>query len=345
MTYETDSKSSAQLEREVEAQRNQVEARIGEIKDRLSPGQLVDEMLSYTKSGGADIAQNLGRQITANPLPAVLLGVSVAWLMSSNQTAPAPAPVATPAPRRREPDLPYARVSGGLKRVEHKADEAGKWWSEFESTTGDRFRAQSNELGERAGHFTDKAGKTFSGFIDDTGNRIRQFQDEAGNTLDDAMGWTSHSWSDMQNAIGTQMNNVAQSARDLRDNVSSGAQDLGHTVQTQTDQFARQIGRLFNDQPLVAGALAFAAGAALGATLPHTAEEDRLVGKSADKLKSQAADAGGRLYEQGKEQVSDVYEDAADKVADLYDGTKERVAGVTSGSTDGGGYDSGVAKH
>lgn len=343
MTYDTDSKSSAQLEREVEAQRSQVEARIGEIKERLSPGQLVDEMLSYTKTGGADFAQNLGRQVTANPLPAVLLGVSVAWLMSSSQKAPTIAPA--PVQPRREPDLPYARVSGGLKRVEHKADDAGKWWSEFESSTGERFRAQSNELGERAGHFTDKAGKTFSGFIDDTGNRIRQFQDEAGNTLDDAMGWTSHSWSNMQNAIGAQMNNVAQSARDLRDNVSSGAQDLGHTVQAQSDQFARQVTRLFDQQPLIAGALAFAAGAALGATLPHTAEEDRLVGKSADKLKSQAADAGGRLYEQGKEQVSDIYEDASEKVADLYEDTKDRVGAVASGSTEGSGADAGAAKH
>ena len=54
MTYEN--KSSAELEREVEAQRNRVEARLGEIKDRLSPGQLLDEALSYTKHGGAHFA-------------------------------------------------------------------------------------------------------------------------------------------------------------------------------------------------------------------------------------------------------------------------------------------------
>ena len=35
-------KSSADLEREAQAQRDRIEARIGEIRERLSPGQLVD---------------------------------------------------------------------------------------------------------------------------------------------------------------------------------------------------------------------------------------------------------------------------------------------------------------
>ena len=73
--------SSAEIEREVEAQRAQVESTIGEIKERLTPGQLMDEVLSYTKHGGAHFASNLGHTITANPLPATLLGISLAWLM------------------------------------------------------------------------------------------------------------------------------------------------------------------------------------------------------------------------------------------------------------------------
>ena len=76
MTY--DNKTSADLEREVAEQRNRVEARIGEIKDRLSPGQLLDEALSYTKHGGAHFASNLGSQISANPIPAALSSIGTA---------------------------------------------------------------------------------------------------------------------------------------------------------------------------------------------------------------------------------------------------------------------------
>ncbi|HLV84119.1 MAG TPA: DUF3618 domain-containing protein, partial [Devosia sp.] len=47
MAYESE-KSSAELQRELEMQRSRVEDTIDEIQQKLSPGQLVDEMLAYT---------------------------------------------------------------------------------------------------------------------------------------------------------------------------------------------------------------------------------------------------------------------------------------------------------
>jgi len=330
MAYANGQKSSAELEREVNEQRTRVEARIGEIKDRLSPGQLIDEMLSYTKDGGSKFASNLGQQITANPLPATLVGVGLAWLMASNMTG-SNDQVASPEPRRDFEEYPYARVSsGGLKRVSHSADETGQWWSEFESDTGMRYKAKSDSLGRRAGHFTDATGKMFAGFIDDTGNRIKQFQDEAGNKLDDAMGWASHSWHDAQQGLGMAVHGVTSAASRAGAGLVTGTRQLGGTVQAQTDQLSRQITTLFEQQPLIAGALAFAAGAALGAALPHTAQEDQLIGRQADKVRRKAGERAEDLYEQGKEQVAEVYEDVSDKAAQVYTETKERV-GLTDG--------------
>ena len=40
-------------------------------------------------------------------------------------------------------------------------------------------------------------------------------------------------------------------------------------------------------------ALAFAVGAAVGATLPHTAQEDQLLGEQADKLRGKAMKTAG----------------------------------------------------
>ena len=55
-----DTKTSAQLEMEVEAQRNRLEDRVTEIQERLSPGQLVDELLGYAKkSGGTEFVAKL----------------------------------------------------------------------------------------------------------------------------------------------------------------------------------------------------------------------------------------------------------------------------------------------
>ena len=333
-------KSSAELELEVEAQRNRVEARIGEIKDRLSPGQLVDELLSYTKYGGAHFASNFGQQVSANPIPAALVGVGLAWLISSNMNGGGATHAS--APVRDEPYHPYARVSGGgLRRVKHSADEAGQWWSEFESDTGSKFKAKSTELGERAGHFADETGKVFSGFIDETGNRVTQFKDDAGNLLDNATDWASHTWRGTQRRISEGLNNATQSAKEMGAGLASQGKQFGGTVQNQTEQMTRQIANLFDSQPLIAGALAFAAGAALGATLPHTAQEDQLVGKAGDQLRKKAGAVAGDLYEQGKEKAADLYDEASDKAGQLYGEAKDKLGDLAAGaksSTGNGGY-------
>src|SRR6478752_2217364 len=106
-------RDSAQIEREVEAQHRRVEDRIGEIRERLSPGQLVDELLSYSKNGGQQFAANLGQTVSNNPLPAALLGISLVWLMSGQGPRLAAShPSSSPArePNRSRSDYPYATV-------------------------------------------------------------------------------------------------------------------------------------------------------------------------------------------------------------------------------------------
>lgn len=326
-------KTSSQLEEEVNAQRDRIEARIGEIKDRLSPGQLLDEALSYTKHGGAQFASNFAHQVSANPMPAALVGIGLAWLISSTASAGTPT---TSVERWEEGgDYPYARVgASGLRRVAHQADADGQWWSEFEGATGSRFKARSDELGRRAGHFTDDTGKKFAGFIDDAGNRVRQFQDESGNRLDDAMGWAAHSWRDAKHSLGGALRSATSVIGHTSDDVVAGSHKLGSSasagVQAQADQLSRQIGSLFEQQPLIAGALAFAAGAALGAALPHTHQEDQLVGEQADKLRDKASESLGSLYEKGKEQAADLYEDVSDKAGQVYDETKSRITSIAA---------------
>ena len=317
-------KDSAQLEQEVEQQRQRIENRIGEIKERLSPGQLVDELLSYSKDGGQHFAANLGQTVSNNPLPAALLGISLVWLMSGQgprlaASDPSPKPIREPS--RSHSDYPYATVSGGLRRVNHAADESGAWYSEFEDAGGRRFKAESNELGHRAGEFVDDAGKKFGGFIDEAGHRLQDFQDEAGNRIDEAAGWASHAWHDLRHQAG-----------DVLDSVQQQAKQLGSGAQHQTDRATRVIMDSFQNQPLVAGALAFAAGAALGAALPHTEQEDKVVGELADEVKGKALDVASEVYEEGKTRVADLYEKGKDGAAMVDDDTVKAVGESVNGT-------------
>ncbi len=322
---------SAQLEREVEAQRNRVESTIDEIKDRLTPGQLVDEMLSYTKHGGAHFAANLGNTVTANPLPVALIGIGIAWLMSGQKPQMGSTGYASNyasnhaygfdgrAHGSMEPV--YGTIKGGLKRISHARDDAGDWYSEFADDAGTTFRAKSNELGHRAGDFVDSAGRAVTGFIDDTGRRVSNFRDEAGNAIDQATGWANQTWNDARDAIGQQAGAVIDQAG----HAMRQAQHTAADVQQNAMRMSRDAIRMLEDQPLVMGALAFAAGAALGATLPRTAQEDELMGEAADNLKREAGHVAADLYEQGKEKAGEIYDNVSDKAGEIYGDAKARL--------------------
>jgi hypothetical protein len=98
-------KSSAELEREVRQQRADVERTLDAIQDRLSPGQLVDEAMNYLREGsGGEFFRNLGTSVKQNPVPIVLIGVGVAWMMASS-----------------------ARGNGGRRRDYWVDDDADDW--------------------------------------------------------------------------------------------------------------------------------------------------------------------------------------------------------------------------
>ncbi len=81
--------SSVQLEREVEQTRSELAHTVEELRDRLTPGQLVDESLEYARDTiGGEFLRNLSRQAAANPLSVCVVGAGLAWMMLSNsQTA------------------------------------------------------------------------------------------------------------------------------------------------------------------------------------------------------------------------------------------------------------------
>lgn len=47
-------KTSAELQREIDQDRQRIGDRIDAIQERMSPGQLVDEVLAYAKGSGGE---------------------------------------------------------------------------------------------------------------------------------------------------------------------------------------------------------------------------------------------------------------------------------------------------
>ena len=88
-------KSPSNIEREVAGHRADIADTVAEIKERLSPAELLDRILRDSRT--RDVAARIGPAIARNPLPAVLIGVGALWLaLESTRPEPLP-PTASPA--------------------------------------------------------------------------------------------------------------------------------------------------------------------------------------------------------------------------------------------------------
>lgn len=81
-------KSPETLEREIDARRANIGSLVDALESKLSPGQLIDEALAYSKRNGGEFFGNLGTTVRANPVPMVLTGVGLLWLMMSQNRPP-----------------------------------------------------------------------------------------------------------------------------------------------------------------------------------------------------------------------------------------------------------------
>ena len=136
--------SSRELEHQVKTERNQIAETLNQLRERMSPGQLVDQAVEYARSnGGVDFARNLGNQAKANPIPAVMMAVGLGWLMFGRPpTRPAYAPSIVP-------DDEFEAKRGSL---DQRFDELARDGREVAGAT----RAHDTAA-ERTGHAWDRA--------------------------------------------------------------------------------------------------------------------------------------------------------------------------------------------
>lgn len=80
---------SEQLEREARRSRERLAVTLEQLRGRLTPGQVLDQTMDYMRDGpAAAFVRNLGREVRENPLPLVLIGIGIAWLMvASNRSS------------------------------------------------------------------------------------------------------------------------------------------------------------------------------------------------------------------------------------------------------------------
>ena len=86
---------------------------------------------------------------------------------------------------------------------------------------------------------------------------------------------------------------------------------------------------MYEEQPLIAGALALAVGAAIGAALPRSRTEDRYMGQHSDQLMADAE----RIFAEEKAKLGKVAQAASDEAKKVLRETKEDADAAAPGDT------------
>ncbi|CAG8870488.1 hypothetical protein PS627_04242 [Pseudomonas fluorescens] len=214
------------LEQEINAKRERISDIVDSLESRLSPGQLFDQALAYTKGNGGEFFGNLGTTLKNNPVPTALTAVGLAWL-AMNQNRPF-----NPGSASHGPGLGDT-LSGAVDAVKGAFSQAGE---RLHSAT-DSAKDALSHAGDRLHSATDSAKSKAYGLKDKASD-------------------LTHSTSD---SLGQTTQSMRRSAHDARDQINHGAD----VVKSQFDYLLKEQPLVLAALGIALGA---AIGAALPST-------------------------------------------------------------------------------
>jgi uncharacterized protein YjbJ (UPF0337 family) len=306
------------LEYEAESSRSRISELLDELRGRISPGEVVDQVIDFASDGaGGDMVRNLGRQARQNPLALTVIGAGLAWLMLSD-----------------------ARASDGRGSTTTRGSST--------SGLGRIFRRTSSRGRRAAGEYA--AG--VSGTIDDTMDEMeagtRRFGDRLGSTASDARGR-------MADAAGRVTGTVSDAAGGVSDSISATAwrasdrvSDTAGRVSDSVSDAAWRAGSAATDvasdaRSTMSDATSRASDAAsrAGATISDAAHSmtsgaQSMAGATSGAVRGFASAASDRLRDTVGN-VRDTASGAVDAVADTASDLRDRAtdAALTAGRTAG----------
>ena len=149
---------SEQLEQEVEAARWRLQATLEELRTRMTPGLVIDQVIEYARQGPArGFFRNLTREVQENPMPLVMLGISIEWLIiSASRSSRAMIASAADSVSKKAAEIgtaTTAAIDGTTDAAAHLANQIGEAGEAVGKRTADlaaRTRDAASGLAERA---------------------------------------------------------------------------------------------------------------------------------------------------------------------------------------------------
>jgi len=304
----------SELERDAERVRAQIADTAEHLKDKMSPGQLMDEVVGYFKDGDTNqLLSNLKAQVRDNPLALAMVGGGLAWLMMGSGPAAkgqglrtSQTPVSsTPSlhaggvhtPGSANPGVSHGTSSGstmgkGAKAVGDKASSAAASVSHAASTVADGISSTAHDVRDAAGDYMASASNATA----DAGARLK-------NTFLDALEREPLVLGALGMAVGAAIGAMLPATRTEQEYLGSAAQKARDTAETALAEGVDKAKHVAGDVYAAAKSEADRQGLMPG--------DKTVTGKAAEVVKA----AGGEAKSASRTALQDA-DDAASRMTD-----------------------------
>ena len=291
MTVELNEPTSRDYEREAEARRHRLSDTLNELHDRLTPGDMLNEVLSYARGGSGTFLRALTNAARENPVPSLLIGAGCAmFLADKTGLTRHGVPTGNGKSASGSGYAPGAADAFG-SAVDTVKDQA----SSLAAGVRDRVAAVGDTISSAAGSVSD----TVSGAAQQVREGAHDVRSKVSGAVDQMK----------QTARG-----VGETVQDYSASVSGHVADAADRTRQQATSAARQVKNtatsLINEQPLLVAAVGLAIGAIIAAALPSTDVEDEFMGEASDAVKETVGEVASEQYDKAKAVATSVAQHA-----------------------------------
>ncbi|MDX5414202.1 MAG: DUF3618 domain-containing protein, partial [Rhodobacterales bacterium] len=265
----TDHRSPEEIERDLEKERAGLAEDLDDLREKFSIDTIVRQTADQIRAHSGDIGASVSRAVKENPLAIAVTGVGLAWLI-------------------------FGDKSGGRSMRDHddyrdryrdrRRDNYDPYAAQSSYYAGSRSSTPATGMARRSGGMHENDLPAWARSVDHS-HHDSDHDDHGGpSTTERLAGASSAARDRMKDTAGS----MQDRAKALRERLSHGTEQLSeegrarvlaarekahHARETAMARMGEGRDRavdMFEEQPMIAGALALAVGAAIGAALPHT---------------------------------------------------------------------------
>jgi Protein of unknown function (DUF3618) len=286
------------IEDNLERTRSRMDARLTQLQERLSPGQVLDDLMAYFRgSEGAEFGRSLLDSVKSNPLPAALTGIGLTWLMATNQHPQAStngkqASAASGTPWRTIDEFDEHLRTTDAAVVRRTEDDDVVYGGRLDE-------ARANVLGVT--RIEDESSQSFGRRVQDAISATKGSLSQAAQGLGDKANAVKDT---VTAAVGQATNQVGGMVHDAGDQVSSGVQAV--------QQISSNLFATMGDNPILLGGVGVMVGALLGSLVPQSEAEEAALSNLAGTVRSTATGMAQQVVDRGSEAAEKLVEGVRD---------------------------------